>query len=287
MKLHPKGDPTHWLPCGKCLGCREIQQQQLTIRIKHEARYYTDNHFLTLTYDEEKCPDGLQKSDLQRFWKRIRRAQTGLLRPRTTPASILTGNPPKRTASNSPTQIRYLACGEYGDRTKRPHYHAAVLGLPISDLKKWDIENSRSDHLERTWGNGIVTISELTEDRIRYVAGYVLKKAGYQRQVYCTEDGEELQAPYRDMSKGLGKRWVTAYQNDLRNGYLEDNGNRFTIPRYYREQIKSTNEPLAQYIQQQQHMNWEELTEMDRKLLHNAEKIRQKEIREGKTREQV
>ncbi len=26
-------------------------------------------------------------------------------------------------------------CGEYGEMTKRPHYHAIVFNLPIPDLK--------------------------------------------------------------------------------------------------------------------------------------------------------
>lgn len=271
MKLHPKGEPTHWLPCGKCLGCREIQQQQLALRVTHEATSYIDNHFLTLTYSEEQCPDGLEKRHMQLFWKKIRRAQSRLLHNR---------------RSHTLSQIKHLTCGEYGDQTRRPHYHAAALGLVINDLKKWDIENSTSETISNIWGMGIVTISPLTEDRINYVAGYVLKKAGYRKQIYCTEEGEELQSPYRDMSKGLGKAWIQKYQTDLRNGYLQHKGAKHTIPRYYMD-IISKNTQLKEYIEDQKTQNWKELTDQDRKLLHTGEKIRQKEIREQKNRSRV
>lgn len=275
MKIHPKGEPTHWLPCGKCLGCREMQQQQLVIRITHEARNATDKHFLTLTYDDDHLPknQGLQKRDMQLFWKRVRKMrETKRMQHRST---------------QTVDPLKQLTCGEYGDRTRRAHYHAAAINLEIDDLKKWDTENSRSETIEKAWGNGIVTISELTEGRIKYVAGYVLKKAGYKKQIYCTEEGEELQPPYRDMSKGLGKQWIMKYQTDLRNGYLQEQGAKYTIPRYYRDIIKSTNPELDKFIREQQAKNWKELTPEDRRLLHTAEKIRSKEIREGKNRDRI
>lgn len=259
MKLHPKTEPTHWIPCGKCLGCREIQQQQIALRVIHEAKSHDNKHFLTLTYSEDKLPDGLIKSDMQKLWKRLRRGGA---------------------------KFKHLTCGEYGDRTQRPHYHAAVLGLAINDLKKWDSENSTSETLTNQWGNGIVTVSELTDARIQYVAGYVLKKAGYRRQIYCDEDGVDLQPPYRDMSKGLGKEWITRYQTDLRNGYLEHDGAKHTIPRYYKD-IISKNEPLNNYIEQKKTENRKELTAEDRYNLNTGEKIRIKQIKDRRARDQV
>lgn len=264
MKLHPKGEaPSNWLPCQKCLGCRERQQQELAIRVEHEARNAEHKHFLTLTLDEEHIGDGglHYREHMQKFWKRVRR--------------------------DLKTPIKHLTCGEYGDRTRRAHYHAAVIGLQINDLKKWEGENSRSPTLEQKWGNGIVTISELTTDRIRYVAGYVLKKAGYRKQIYCDEYGEEMEAPFRKMSQGLGKEWITKYATDLQHGYLQHNGAKYSIPRYYADKIKANRPDIHQRIQERKAETWKELTEEDRRLLHNGEKIRQKEIRERKPRDGV
>lgn len=278
MKLHA-GEPTHWLPCGKCLGCREVTQQQLAIRVHHEARYYTDKHFLTLTYDEEKCPPGIQHRDMQLLWKRVRKH-----------FAIKTKVPGKRPNRQktiiTPRDLKHLTCGEYGDRTQRPHYHAAVLGLPLNDLRKWDSENHTSETLTNLWGNGIVTVSELTFDRIKYVAGYVLKKAGYRKQIYITEDGEELEPPYRHMSQGLGERWVTDYGNDLRLGYLQHDGAKYAIPRYYMDRI-STNDRLIAQIQESRAKTETLLTPEEVKCRHNGEKIRQKRLRDLKHRDKI
>lgn len=271
VEIHPKGEPSHWLPCGKCLGCREVKQQELALRLKHEMRFTENNHFLTLTYNEESEPSGLDKRELQNFWKRLRKNLAKM------DAKIYKENP-----------LKYLSCGEYGDKRQRPHYHAAALNLPLSNLKQWDKENKTSELLTETWGNGIVTVSELTELRIDYVAGYVLKKAGYKKQWYTTQPTKEewgewreiLQEPYRDMSKGLGKRWIEKYTTDVQHGYVKHKGAKHTIPRYYREYIESTNEKLHQQIENKKAENWKELTAEDRILLHNQEKIRQMQIRQ-------
>lgn len=261
MQLHPKHEePTHWLPCSRCLGCREQQQQTLAIRLIHESRYYRDKTFLTLTYDEANEPKGLQKRELQLFWKRLRK-------------SIATN-------SKGAEPLKYLACGEYGDRTKRPHYHAAVLGLEIQDGKRWDSENDRSAWLEEIWGKGIVTNSELTPERIRYTAGYVLKKAGYRKQTYCDEDGVELEGPFRVMSQVLGKQWVQEYASDLRNGYLLHEGARYSIPRYYLDKVKTENEKVKTQIETSKLKDHLKREKPERDRLKAAEVIREKTIRE-------
>lgn len=225
MRLHPKPPekPTHWLPCAKCLGCRETRAATWSIRLEHEARSHSHNTFLTLTYADDKLPsmgkgdenEGLQKRDLQLFWKRLR----------------------KHLNDNS---LKYYACGEYGDHTQRPHYHAAVFGLPpFHDGKLWKGDNYISETLNDIWGLGMVTQSELTPGRIRYTAGYIMKKAGYRRQVYCNPEGIQLQPPFQLMSKGLGAGWLDKYQNDLRNGFVLDSATKKRgIPRYYLDRIK-------------------------------------------------
>lgn len=219
MKLLPRANlaarenASHWLACGQCLGCRDSQTATWTIRLKHEARAHSSSIFLTFTYDDEHLPNGLQKRDIQLFWKRLRR-QTN-------------------------TQLKYFCCGEYGDKTKRPHYHAALFGHAIpTDAKRYDQTNLVSDTINDTWGQGRVTISELTTYRMAYVAGYVLKKAGYKRQIYCDENAEEIQGPFRLMSKALGKTWLTKYANDLRLGYVQHDQRKLPIPRYYTDRLK-------------------------------------------------
>ena len=78
------------------------------MRMLHELSDYEDAVFVTLTYDEDHIPSNhsLKKSDLQKWFKRVRK-------------------------EIEPKKIRYFACGEYGDKTQRPHYHAIIFGLSL------------------------------------------------------------------------------------------------------------------------------------------------------------
>ena len=62
---------------------------------------------LNLTYDDEHLPKHgqLLKTDLQKFFKRMRK---------------------------SGFKFRYVASGEYGDVSKRPHFHIALFGVDFS-----------------------------------------------------------------------------------------------------------------------------------------------------------
>ena len=97
------------VPCGKCMACRMTRRKEWSLRMLHELKYHNDASFVTLTYDDNHVPDcqSLVKADLQKFFKRLRK----LIAPR---------------------KIRYFACGEYGRRTGRPHYHAILYNSGLS-----------------------------------------------------------------------------------------------------------------------------------------------------------
>ena len=112
------------IPCGKCIGCRLEYSRQWANRMMLEAKYHSQNWFVTLTYDDLHVPRSyygdpnsgealpsltLRKRDIQLFFKRLR----------------------KQTGQN----FRYYACGEYGENTHRPHYHFIVFGLELDDLQ--------------------------------------------------------------------------------------------------------------------------------------------------------
>ena len=88
----------------------------------------------------------------------------------------------KRLRTKYGNGIRYYACGEYGPKGKRPHYHAIIFGWKPKDLKYFK-ENETGDivykskELMKIWGKGFTTIGEANFKSAGYVARYVQKKA--------------------------------------------------------------------------------------------------------------
>lgn len=189
------------VPCGKCIGCRADQSLMWSIRAYHESTLHDKTCFVTLTYDDAHLPaDGkISKHDLQCFFKRLRK-------------------------DYPPRQIRYIACGEYGEQTRRPHYHAILYGedflhdkISISD----DLYTSPT--LLRYWKAGHVTIAPVTLASIMYVCGYVNKKIG-------DEDTFSLMS----RRPGIGHDWLKKYKDDLRRtGTVTIEGREFPVPPRY------------------------------------------------------
>lgn len=129
--------------CGQCFPCRFNRRRLWTHRMLLESLKHGDSSFVTLTYSEEKLPDdkSLNPKHAQDWLKRLRR-------------------------NISPTSIRYFLVGEYGDRTQRPHYHAALFGIGVQ----------QEALINETWGNGYTLTGDLTKDSAGYIAGYVTKK---------------------------------------------------------------------------------------------------------------
>lgn len=142
-------------PCGQCMACRLNKVRDWTIRLMHENRFHEHSVFLTLTYDEAHLPADkcIHKEDVQNFMKRLR---------------------------NHKKDIRFFACGEYGERYARPHYHLIIFGLSMNDPlfkgKVYDRKSKGYYLLSPLWKNGNMYIGDVTYSSCRYVASYVNKK---------------------------------------------------------------------------------------------------------------
>lgn len=195
--------------CGGCIGCRLDRSREWAARIIHESRSHDDNCFITLTYDEDKMPrlfsngpGTLVKEHFQKFMKRLR----------------------KRLA---PRKIRYYMCGEYGENTQRPHYHACIFGFDAADKQIFsigsDYEVYTSDMLSETWGLGFVTVGALTFQSAAYVSRYVLKKitgnVAQDHYLRCDDYGVAhwLEPEYNTMSRrpGIGKDFYEEFKADM------------------------------------------------------------------------
>jgi len=222
------------VPCGKCFGCRIKKREEWSLRMLHELPYHKKSVFLTLTYSDENLPDAmsLQKRDLQNFFKRIRK--------------------------NYSTPIKYFACGEYGDYTIRPHYHAIVFGLGLNPTDKELVKScwKNCDWSVRSIAKNSFGLVEA--DSIRYVSQYIDKKLS----------GEEARDFYGDrspvfclQSKGLGRRYAEDNkQQIINNGYLTHNGSKNSIPRYYINRLGIDTEPLKSIAKDKQCDNVEKTT---------------------------
>lgn len=168
--------------CGHCLGCRLDHADMWATRLTMEAKCWTNNCFVTLTYNNPHLPmkngkTRLVKEDLQKFLKRLRYYHTGneeWINPKT---------------GEYENPIRYYACGENGMSGTRaiiggnPHFHIALFNFRPKDLKirgvnaHGDIQYE-SPSLQKIWGKGYVVVEDLTPGSAGYITRYVQKKAG-------------------------------------------------------------------------------------------------------------
>lgn len=148
-----------------------------------EAKEHKYSSFLTLTYDEENNPGGnLNPRDLQLFLKRVRKEV-------------------------APCKIRFYAVGEYGTKTKRPHYHLIIFGM----------EPLHGEAITRKcWRYGHILVREATPARMSYCAGYVQK--GWTNRMDQRLEGKHPEFSRMSLRPGLGAgavvRIKTAYESE-------------------------------------------------------------------------
>lgn len=226
------------VPCYHCIGCRLERCRQWAVRATHEAQLHVHNSFLTLTYEDKKLPayGSLVKSDLQKFWKRLRKK----------------GH-----------EFRYYACGEYGDLTQRPHYHACVFGFDPVDKVAIGSEGPyplwQSRYLEEVWQQGAVIVGPLTFQSAAYVASYTLKaKRGFgERGVYRPDEYGELravQAPFSACSlrPAIAAAWLDEYLIDAyRKDHVLVNGRKQKPPQMYDRRLKKVDQRRYEAVKEE------------------------------------
>lgn len=177
----------------------------------------------------------------------------------------------KRLREKYSHKIRFFHCGEYGDLTFRPHYHAILFNHEFENKtiapckqpfdKKHILYNSPA--LAELWTDGMHTIAEANFETMAYCARYIMKKQTgehakcvnpltglkyYERMatedLYDSDDkiihakGEILQLlpEYTTMSlrPGIGAPWLEKWHTDV---YPSDsiaiNGREMKPPKFY------------------------------------------------------
>lgn len=210
------------LPCGKCIGCRIERKRVWAVRCMHETQMHDFNSFVTLTYNDESLPQNgsLQYKDLRLFFKRLRRTMG---------------------------PFRYFSCGEYGESSGRPHYHALLFGVYFGD-RKFHAESGggnklyTSELLSKLWPYGFASVGDVTFKSASYVAGYVTKKlsavAAEERYLRMDDYGVaywlESERGFMSRRPGIGANWWYAYGDEVLNrGNVVMDGVEMKPPRYY------------------------------------------------------
>lgn len=233
------------IPCGRCLGCRLGKARDWAIRCGHEAKLYTHNLTLHLTYSDENLPIGrqpwaelrgpstfptLRYRDIQLFLKKLRKEFTGL-----------------EAGPNNKYPLRYFVAGEYGELTLRPHYHMLLFNMDFPDGYSFG-KHERSETLERLWGLGQTRYTRADPERIAYVTRYALKKV-YGRDAdkhynwvdpatgELTERAPEM--VHMSRRPGIGAWHLERYRSDyLGSDYTVVNGHKHKMPAYYERKMK-------------------------------------------------
>lgn len=209
------------VPCGKCVSCRVAKAREWATRMLHERDQYEKSVFITLTYNDQHIPknQSINKEEVQRFIKRLRKKVK--------------------------LKLKYYACGEYGDQSERPHYHAIIFNIGIKDTQI----------IKDAWQEkGHVYVGTVTYDSARYVADYIQKKyAGRTSEV----PPDARQRPFMLSSQGIGKEYALNNKEQLTDMLsCTVYGKNVGMPRYYKKILK-----------------------IDEQLLIDAAKERQKELR--------
>lgn len=184
----------------------------------HEKRLHRVSSFVTLTYDNENLPSGgsLNKRDLQLFMKRLRK-------------------------SRGPG-VRFYACGEYGEQTMRPHYHAILFGCDFPDRRVYSTAKDRttfeSDELRELWPSGRNVIGEVTFESAAYVARYVMKKiTGPAAAAHYADRVPEFTVMSR--RPGIGSGYYAQFGEEVRaHDSVVINGREVRPPRFYDSRTK-------------------------------------------------
>lgn len=227
------------VPCGGCIGCRLDRARNWTLRLTHEAKLWEQKSFITLTYDDEHLPAGgtLVKKHHQDFLKRLRKAHGG--------------------------KLKYFLCGEYGDTTQRPHYHAIIFGCDFSDRKPYRKNKQgdmiyESDDLDRIWSHGKTFVGNVTPESCGYVARYIMKKVTGDRaeEHYKSVDmktGEIIDRlpEYINMSTrpAIGADFYEEFKTDFfPSDFAVLQGKKMPVPKYYDKKLEKEDPNLLEKL---------------------------------------
>lgn len=237
--LNDKNPPIghFYTPCGQCGECRLSRARSWATRCVHEASFWKESCFITLTYKKTPDNNSLDPQDTRNF---IRRFRETFKKP-----------------------FKYFLVGEYGENFDRPHYHSLIFGTDFGYSKKYSPKNETSSsdlavlhdttalscpELDNIWALGHTSVGELTFDSAAYCAQYAMKKinGAKQSEHYGLRHPEFM----RTSQNAIGKQYALKYASEIiQNNSVISNNAKQPIPNYYLKQYEKNSYDLSQLKQ--------------------------------------
>lgn len=267
-----KGERSIPVPCGKCPACYKRRASQWSFRLMQQQKVSQSSYFITLTYDTDHVPItpnlflSLRYRDLQLYFKRVRKAHD---------------QHAKATNTDAP-RIKYYAVGEYGAKSKRPHYHVLVFDCKLelmfekNDLLYLQMSmNGKTQFKAKHWDHGMVTVGAVNIKSVGYCLKYMSKVSQVGR--FERDDRKPEKAL---MSKGLGANYLTPqmieyHRNDiLKRMYCMVEGKKVSMPRYYKNRIYNEQErnKVHAYIGKMLEAEFKDLSQLEARNLAEGHK---------------
>lgn len=271
------------MPCGKCAACQVRKRKDWSVRLMHETSQHEQCCFITLTYDDDNVPTTdwrplddkdkkferglgslpertLQPSDVQKFIKRLRRHLEYIPK-----AGLVNGKSYARNLGvwfDHAGKVRYYAVGEYGSKTRRPHYHIMIFGWSPSDKEVLKVHNGNpvyvSKQLQALWPFGYSTVSDVSPFVARYAARYVTKKFA---RLNDSPDLTDLSVvPEFTLQSvrngGIGAPWFDRYGcqsclQGLCTARCGDRISKYAIPQYYIRRLRKLHPDVFLKVREQ------------------------------------
>lgn len=220
------------VPCRKCWACQLNYSAEWATRIMLEAQKYESNWFITLTYDDDHLPI-LEELQTTEHWEDISgNVETmdvtykndgtqadGTLLPEHMDTFINTLR--KKFERKGHNGIKYFYAGEYGENTRRPHYHIILLNCPldINLFYNTHVDSNfkihwKSKEIDEIWKKGMIDVAELEWSCAAYVARYCTKKISFnsdKREYYS-----QLKLPeYTRSSHRMGMDYFEQHMDEI------------------------------------------------------------------------
>lgn len=217
--------------CGQCNACRIDKARLWTSRVLLEQRLHDRSCFITLTYSEDTVPLVASESLVVECQKEV--LEDGTILIRSLCRDDITEFFKRLRYHAGDQKVRYFGCGEYGDKSGRPHYHICFFGLGIEDA--WIVE--------KAWGLGNIDVQELNQGTAGYCSQYVVKKWTNKRDRKLLDllAGREVEFPLFSTKPGIG-----AGAADIIADALKDRSCTSGVPAQLR--MDGVMRPLGRYI---------------------------------------